>query len=197
MVSDTIDINNEKVINNLDLNIQETILFKSLENFYQDKQNYKILLSIVEGDDLVSRRTIEYFVTKYSYLNNISYDLIDCNNNKTKFEVYSSYKNKLKSHKKKYFDPFGRGDRIPFFTLNNCIITTIGQLNFYKWFISNNIYEYCYNNYDKIQKSLIQKSSIAKKRNKKNNKPNNILMNNHIIQSYDYSSNSLSVSFDL
>ena len=44
-------------------------------------------------------------------------------------------KNQLKAYSKKYFDPFGRGDRIPFFSNNTCIITTIGQLNFYKWFI--------------------------------------------------------------
>merc|ERR1712166_309308 len=34
------------------------------------------------------------------------------------------------------------GDRIPFFLEDDCLITTIGQLNFFKWFISNNVFQY-------------------------------------------------------
>ena len=57
-----------------------------------------ILKTIVDGSNIISRRTIEYFVTKYS---NIKYNIfVERNNKKIKFNVYSSYKDKLKCHKK-------------------------------------------------------------------------------------------------
>ena len=72
---------------------------------------------------------------------NIYYDLVN-KDAVNKFTVHSSYKDQLKAHRKKYFDQFGRGDRIPFFSKDNYIITTIGQLNFYRWFFSKKIYTY-------------------------------------------------------
>ena len=48
---------------------------------------------------------------------------------------------------KKYFDPFSRGERIPWFGNDYCVITTIAQLNFFKWFISLGIQEYIEKNY--------------------------------------------------
>lgn len=159
----------------LELTSQEVMLLSSLEEFYKKKTNYELFHSIINGTNTISRRTIEYFVTNYSLHNKISYELEE-RGQKFRFNVYNSYKDQLKAHRKKYFDPFGRGERIPFFTNNDCIITTIGQLNFYKWFFSKNIYDYCIENYDKIQSSLVSsKVGYTKKlKPKKNNikKPN-------------------------
>lgn len=81
--------------------------------------------------------------------------------------IFSSYKSQLKAWNKKYFDPFSRGDRIPFFIdEDNCIITTIGQLNFFKWFISNNIYDYIINNHSLIEYEM----NTSKKSNNQNKK---------------------------
>jgi hypothetical protein len=65
--------------------------------------------------------------------------------------VYQSYKQQLKAFQKKNFDPFARGIRIPYFINNTCIITTIGQLNFFMWFISKNIIDYVIKNKDIIE----------------------------------------------
>jgi hypothetical protein len=146
----------------LNLTSQEILLLKSLEEFYQNTYYFNLLLDIIEGTSIISRRTFEYFVTKYSLNHNISYELED-KSIKYNFIVHSSYKDQLKAHKKKYFDPFGRGDRIPFFSCDNCIITTIGQLNFYRWFFTKKIYDYCLNNYDKIQNELLSNKSVKKK----------------------------------
>ena len=118
-------------------------------------------------------------MTKYSNLKNTTY-FIENLNKKIKFNVYSSYKDKLKCHKKKYFDPFGRGDRIPFFSNDTCIITTVGQLNFYKWFITNDIYKYCLDNHKEIQESLFQNFSKKKKNQTKTNY--NLYYKNNIIK---------------
>ena len=194
MVSITIDENNNKVIQILNLTIQETMLLKSLEEFYSNKNNFKILETIVSGNNLISRRTIEYFVTKYSNLQNTTY-LIEQNNKKIKFNVYSSYKDQLKCHKKKYFDPFGRGDRVPFFSNETCVITTIGQLNFYRWFISKDIYKYCLDNHNEIQDSLLSNFNKTKKKSSKK-KYTNYCKNTIIKAQYNAPIN-LSVSFDI
>jgi hypothetical protein len=194
MVGLTINENNNKVIEFLNLNIQETILLRSVENYFTDKNNFYILKTIVNGSNTISRRTIEYFVTKYSNIKNTTY-LIENNDKKIKFNVYSSYKDKLKCHKKKYFDPFGRGDRIPFFSNDTCIITTIGQLNFYKWFITNDIYIYCLNNHDEIQSSLLE--NFNKNKKKSNKKKQFSYYENNIVKNQYNTPINLSVTFDV
>lgn len=195
MVNLTIDKNNIKVIQSLNLNIQETIILKSVEEYFSNKRNFNILKIIVDGSNCISRRTIEYFVTKYSNINNTTYNIISSNNKKLKFNVYSSYKDKLKCHKKKYFDPFGRGDRIPFFSNNTCVITTVGQLNFYKWFIINDIYKYCMDNHSEIQSSLLE--NFGKNKRKVHKKKNYISYKNNIIKNQYNIPVNLSVTFDI
>jgi hypothetical protein len=156
-------INNKSILSELDLTKHEITLLKSLEDFY-DKTNYfSRLKNIIDGNSNISRRTIEYFVTNYSKKTRV---LIECQN-KT-FNVHSSYKDQLKAHKKKYFDPFGRGVRIPFFYKDSYIITTIAQLNFYKWFFQRNIYDYCLTNLNEIQHSLSKSTKNFKNKVEKN-----------------------------
>jgi hypothetical protein len=194
MVAITIDKNNCKVIQLLNLNIQETIILKNVEEYFSDTNNFEILRTIVGGTNTISRRTIEYFVTKYSSLKNTTY-LNNIDGKDIKFNVYSSYKDKLKCHKKRYFDPFGRGDRIPFFSNDMCIITTVGQLNFYKWFIKNYIYDYCLDNHSDIQTSLLENFNKNKKKSSK--KPTNLYHKNTIIRNQYNAPINLSVTFDI
>ena len=90
------------------------------------------------------------------------------NQNYQIFNIHSSYKSQLKAWNKKYFDPFSRGDRIVFFLNESCIITTIGQLNFFKWFISNKIYKYVKEHYDDIEKNMNSNKQSTRKNKKIN-----------------------------
>jgi len=153
---------NGVVYKKLNLTSQEILLLKSLEEFYQNNPCFSLLVEIIDGTSMISRRTFEYFVTKYSHLHYISYE-IEEKGIKQNFIVHSSYKDQLKAHKKRYFDPFGRGERIPFFANNDCVITTIGQLNFYRWFFTKKIYDYCLNNYTLIQNELLSNKNVKKR----------------------------------
>ena len=153
---------NGAVYKKLNLTSQEILLLKSLEEFYNDNPFFTLLVNIIDGTSMISRRTFEYFFTKYSHNHNISYEIED-KGFKQNFIVHSSYKDQLKAHKKKYFDPFGRGERIPFFSNNDCIITTIGQLNFYRWFFTKKIFNYCLNNYNSIQSELLSNKNVKKR----------------------------------
>ena len=66
---------NSSVYKQLNLTSQEVLLLKSLEEFYNNNEYFNLLLDIIEGTSTISRRTFEYFVTKYSMNHNISYDM--------------------------------------------------------------------------------------------------------------------------
>ena len=111
----------------------------------------------------ISIRLIDYFVTKYSKNHKVTYkvnnNILD-NNYSQVINVYNSYKQQLKAYQKKHFDPFSRGYRIPYFLNDTCIITTISQLNFFKWFFSNGLYEYILEFHNKIENEMNTSNKI-------------------------------------
>ena len=66
-----------------------------------------------------------------------------------------SYKNLLNAYSKKIFDPFCRRDRIEFeFKDKKKIVTTVGQLNFFRWAIQNNVLNYIIEHYKEIEEDM-------------------------------------------
>ena len=99
-------------------------------------------------------RILDWFVTNYSKKNNIHYQ-ITVNNKLKNFIVYLDYKAQLKAYSKKQFDPFCRRERISFIDHDsNELITTVGQLNFFRWAIENNILTYIVENYEIIENDM-------------------------------------------
>lgn len=173
---------NQEVLKNIQISSQENMLIRSLEKFYMNVKNMHIILPIINGESNISMRLIDFFVTNYSKKFRVTYNINE-NGNNTIFNVYSSYKSQLKAYNKKYFDPFSRGNRIPFFFPDDCIITTIGQLNFFKWFISKKIIDYVTENLEKIELSLASSKKTVKTTKKKKKKLNNKL--NYNIVNYN------------
>jgi hypothetical protein len=78
--------------------------------------------------------------------------------------VFHNYKLELKAYSKVRFDPFSRRERIAIpYKDNTCLQTTIGQLNFFKWAIENQLLEYIEKNYDEIEVDMNARNSISKK----------------------------------
>ena len=164
---------NQEILKSIQISSQENMLIRSLEKFYLNENNINLILPIINGESNISMRLIDYFVTNYSKKHRVTYNLQD-NGSKILFNVYSSYKSQLKAYNKKYFDPFSRGNRIPFFLPNDCLITTIGQLNFFKWFISKKIINYVSENLSSIEHDLNNLKNINKKDKKRKNKVSKI-----------------------
>jgi hypothetical protein len=150
-----INENNKKIFSLIQITSQENILLKYVETFYLNLKETKDIFEILRSESKISIRLIDYFVTKYSKKNKVVYYI-----NNSLFNIYQSYKQQLKAFQKKYFDPFARGIRIPYFIANACIITTIGQLNFFKWFISKNILDYVLKNKDLIEVEMNKSKKI-------------------------------------
>ena len=77
------------------------------------------------------------------------------NANTKEFVVYIDYKLQLKGYQKKQFDPFCRRSRINFYyDTNKYFITTVGQLNFFRWAIMNGIIDYIEKNIKAIEEDM-------------------------------------------
>ncbi len=130
----------------------QDVLMTKLQNFFAISKNRNQMLPILTQETKISLRLLDWFVTNYSKKFNTEYHLKDG----TLFNVFLSYKAQLKAYSKKRFDPFCRRDRITFFyTKTNSIITTVGQLNFFRWAISNGVLDYVINNLKKIDKDMV------------------------------------------
>ncbi len=157
---------NNLIFKLIQISSQENLLLRSVEKFYENLECYKDFIKIINSENKncvktkISIRLIDYFVTKYSKKNKTSYKLPGVNDTQSQFSVHQSYKQQLKAFQKKNFDPFARGLRIPYFIKNTCIITTVGQLNFFMWFISKNIMEYVIKNKQIIELDMNKTNKI-------------------------------------
>ena len=133
-------------------------------NYYYDSNNLEKMLSIINGDSKISLRIVDWFATNYAKKN---YTVYDCN--QERFKVYNDYKLKLKAYSKRRFDPFCRWDRINIPYKNDTYIqTTIGQLNFFRWALENDIIKYVEEKMDDIKEDQEKRNSTIK--NKKTKK---------------------------
>jgi hypothetical protein len=123
------------------------------------------MLQIINGHSKISLRIIDWFATNYAK----KYFTVYAINNEyskgsRRFKVYVDYKLKLKAYSKKRFDPFCRWDRITIPYKNGAFIqTTIGQLNFFKWAIENDIVQYIEQHYDTIEDDMNARNSTSKR----------------------------------
>ena len=155
---DNINISTSDKNNNI--SSKKDLLMESLIQFFSIKQNLDNVKPIINGNDnnknkpKMSLRILDWFVTNYSKKYNITYEVTL--NNKTKnFIVYLDYKSQLKAYSKKQFDPFCRRERILFFDHEGKeIVTTVGQLNFFRWSLENNILDYILDHFEEIENDM-------------------------------------------
>jgi hypothetical protein len=162
-----------------DIKGKQELLLVSLNDFYDNEYNKLALFDILNGKNKISLRIIDWFVTNYSKKNNIEYPLKKkmtspkrttlkkihgksskkddsrSSGNTQHINVFLNYKNQLDGYSKKHFDPFCRRNRIEFsFNDNSKIVTTVGQLNFFRWAIQSNVLNYIIDNYKVIEEDM-------------------------------------------
>jgi hypothetical protein len=147
----------------MELSSKDDLLRIKLLSFYKDQKNLDILLPIILQKTRLSLRSLDWFVTNYCKKYNISYLY-----GENMYFPFKSYKSQLKAYSKKFCDPFCRRDRIVFdygsntiydynneiIKLNEYIITTIGQLNFFRFAIQNGIIDYAIKNITDIENDM-------------------------------------------
>jgi hypothetical protein len=129
----------------MEIQSQEQWVLYRLERFYNDKNSERVR-DILSGKSNLSLRLIDWFVTNYAKKYNISY----MSKTNKHIIVYLSYKSHLKAYSKKMFDPFCRWKRIKFREMD----TTVGQLNFFEWAISDEVLDYLEKNREAIHADM-------------------------------------------
>ena len=158
---------------------RQYLLIIPLIKFFNNKENLEKLIPILNGTSRISLRIIDWFVTNYCKKNNTMFNknvyykdsCTKKKNNDDDFSnfliVHNNYKGQLKSYNKKNFDPFCRRNRIRFYyDSNKYFVTTVGQLNFFKWAIENNILEYILENIKDIENDM---NFVEQQENEKEN----------------------------
>lgn len=162
---------------------QEERLLKSLKEYYKKKPNSVIIVyNIVTQKTAVSLRLLDWLVTNYAKSNNTKYEI-----NGNIINVYKSYKGELDAYSKRKFDPFCRRERIfynnvthehikisptdkkykQYNNLDCGFITTVGQLNFFRWAIENGIIKFALDNLDELEKHMLEVVKNKKLNSKK------------------------------
>lgn len=124
------------------------VLLQSMNEFYKNPDNAKVFKDIVvstgKRDGNISLRKIEKFITNFSKKNNFSFTT----SSGQSFPVHMKYKSTLDGYSKKLFDPFARYDKIEYEipATGEKVTTTVGQLNFLRWAIKNDIVKYLLDN---------------------------------------------------
>jgi hypothetical protein len=158
---------------------QKILLYSTngLIKFYSKEVNKRILTSIINQKTAISLRLLDWLVTNYSKKFDVHYELSKVDGEYTlsteHFNMWKDYKNQLKSYSKKLFDPFCRRKRIFFNTTNyeitvltkesgklydsrtDGVITTVGQLNFFRWAIVNKVIDYAFEKIEKIESDML------------------------------------------
>ena len=144
---------------------QNDLLLNNLMDFYKKEDYLDKMLKIITGDSKISLRIVDWFATNYAKKYYTLYTIEDNHGNNKRFKVYFDYKLKLKAYSKRRFDPFCRWERISIpYKGDKFIETTIGQLNFFKWAIENQVVDYIEENYETIEKDMNSRNSTSKRK---------------------------------
>lgn len=149
------------------IHTQNDLLLHNLMEFFNIPDNVNTMINIINGESRTSLRIVDWFVTNYAKKNYTIYNIESTTlpNTSQRFKVYNEYKLKLKAYQKKRFDPFCRWDRITIpYNETQCMETTIGQLNFFKWAIENKVIDYIQQNHDIIEDDMNSNNSTSKRR---------------------------------
>lgn len=162
---------------------KQEMLMQSLTKFFKKPENLAKMIPIItqSPSSKISLRLFDWFVTNYSKRKNVSYFIEETKNGREQnryFNVFLHYKNQLRAYSKQQFDPFCRkwkiikkqkvycGIKFYYETTQTgkkkFIETTVGQLNFFKWAISNKVLDYIIENFNEIAKDMIETATKKK-----------------------------------
>lgn len=99
-------------------------LLGSLEEFYADGYNFGVLKLVNSSAAPISLRAIEWYVTDGQFLNAHARAAMD-------------FATHVKTYTRKMFDPFRRNARMELRRGADAVLTTPGQMNFFRWLITS------------------------------------------------------------
>ena len=146
------------VVDKLDIR-SKTILHCCITWYCRDEHRSRKLLNILQHKAGFSLRTVDWMVTNYCKRHSI----VTSSGDNTTINVHNDYERHLSVYNKRNYDPFARREKFKFTILGHDVTSTVGQLNFFKWFIERNLDELVREYQDVIEQDMKQggKQSIV------------------------------------
>lgn len=113
----------------------EVLLDSVLEWYNEDPSRVESFLAIVKRKNGMSLRVIDWLVTNYSKTKSVVLET-----DGVPRDLNRDYQKNLSAYNKRNMDPFARKNKIELTVLGKeSRRSTVGQLNFFRWFLKNNI----------------------------------------------------------
>jgi hypothetical protein len=141
-----------------ELTLREESILNSCVRFYnQEQEILKKLFEILKRRCNYSLRLVDWLCTNYSKRHQIiiTYKEMPIN-------IHFDYCRYLNAFNKKYFDPFSRRKRIIINIDSEIIITTIGQINFFRWWLQRDLHSYIIEHKTSIENDMRNVESMKK-----------------------------------
>ena len=145
---------------------QQDWLLRELLEFYKNRDYLEIVKKIVNREFIIGKskkvsiRIVNWFVTNYAK----QYFTVYESSEKERFFVWTRFRSAEDGYSKEMFDPYSRKDRIIIpYDETTKLITTIGQLNFFKWAILNKVIDYIILHYDDITNDMTNRLTVKNK----------------------------------
>ena len=122
-----------------DLSRSDEVLLRSVLQWYNNNSSrVENFLQIVERNNGLSLRVIDWLVTNYSKTTSVTIE-----NDGIPRDLYRDYQKYLSAYNKRNMDPFARRKKISIIVFGKkSRRSTVGQLNFFRWFLKNNLVDY-------------------------------------------------------
>lgn len=133
------------------LSRKDEVLLDSVLRWYnQDESRVQTFSDIVNHKNGLSLRIIDWLITNFSKKFSVAIESDGIPRN-----LRRDYHKNLSAHNKKNFDPFARRRRINIILFGSeRRVSTIGQLNFFRWFLSKNLCGFLLENKSVIEKHM-------------------------------------------
>lgn len=117
------------------LDVRSRTIVYCCERWYsQDPARCGFFLRVLQRKAGYSLRLVDWMVTNYCKRNPLTVV-----HGGTPINVHNDYERHLAVYNKRYYDPFARREKMAITVLGSKITTTVGQLNFFKWFIERDL----------------------------------------------------------
>lgn len=150
---------------------KELCIYTMVDKFFKERcvrDDIKLMVKIIESRSHISLRILDWFASKHS---KHRVKLNFSHWKKDSFDVRISYDAQLKTYKKRYFDPFRRKKKFWYYfdkkNKSKKILTTIGQLNFFRWAIDKKILEFVKINFTEINEEMKKNAKDEKSKKSK------------------------------
>lgn len=150
--------------------VDERSLYTKIDRYFKKSctiDKIEKMVKIINNEHLISLRLLNWFAMKYSATMQ-ALEITKEDGKVELFDVKISYRARLDTHSKKYFDPFRRGPKFEYQYDNDnktkTVETTLCQLNFFRWVFLHDLLTFVEENFDELKNKMGTFNATEKKK---------------------------------